>query len=34
MTHIYNFEIIEFRRLLAECCQNIFRDNAMAEMFF
>lgn len=34
MNHVYSFEIIEFRRLLAECCQNIFRDNTIAEMLF
>lgn len=32
MNHIYSFEIIEFRTVLAECCKNIFNDNVMAEI--
>ena len=34
MNHTYNFDIVEFRNVLAECCTNIFRDNLMAETLF
>jgi hypothetical protein len=34
MNHTYNFDIVEFRTVLAECCKNIFRDNLIAEILF
>lgn len=31
---LFKFDRGEFRTVLAECCTNIFSDNAMREMFF